>query len=190
MGALQAMAPEHVLYVGTASKALAPAVGLAWAVAPDGLLRRMLACRSELGRPRDALNQLVLAEFLAGHGYDRHVRRMRADYRQRRDHLRQQLASRVPAARLMGVPAGLQAVIELPAGTDPDAVVAEGLRRGVAFRTLADYAARPRPEHPAAIVVGFGAPPASQASAGITVTVAAIAAVTQRVSDDQGRTTR
>jgi len=178
VGALQAMAPDHVLYIGTASKALAPAVGLAWAVSPEGFLRRMLACRSELDRPRDALNQLVLAEFLAGHAYDRHVRRMRAEYRRRRGHLEQQLASRVPAARLMGVPAGLQAVVELAAGTDPDAVVAEGLRRGVAFRTLAEYAVRPRDEHPPAIVLGFGAPPASQASAATTMAVMAIEAAT------------
>jgi GntR family transcriptional regulator / MocR family aminotransferase len=179
VGSLQAMAPGHVLYIGTASKALAPAVGLAWAVSPQGFARRMLACRSELDRPRDALNQLVLAEFLAGHAYDRHVRRMRAEYRRRRDHLEQQLASRVPAARLMGVPAGLQAAVELPAGSDPDAVVAEGLRRGVAFRTLAEYAVRARPEHPPAIVVGFGTPPASKAGAGTTITVAAIEAATQ-----------
>jgi GntR family transcriptional regulator / MocR family aminotransferase len=194
VGALQAMAPDHVLYIGTASKALAPAVGLAWAVSPQRFAARMLACRGDRDRPRDALNQLVLAEFLAGHAYDRHVRRMRAEFRRRRDHLEQELARRVPAARLMGVPAGLQAVIELPAGSDPDAVVAEGLRRGVAFRTLAEYAVRPRDGHPPAIVVGFGAPPASQASAGTTMTVAAIQAATEGAikpasrAREQGRT--
>jgi GntR family transcriptional regulator / MocR family aminotransferase len=190
VGALQAMAPDHVLYIGTASKALAPAVGLAWAVSPQRFADRMLACRGDLDRPRDALNQLVLAEFLAGHAYDRHVRRMRAEFRRRRDHLEQELASRVPAARLAGVPAGLQAVVELPAGSDPDAVVAEGLRRGAAFRTLAEYAARPRDGHPPAIVIGFGAPPASQASAGTTMAVAAIQAAIKPAirGSDQGRT--
>jgi GntR family transcriptional regulator/MocR family aminotransferase len=176
VGALQAMAPDHVLYIGTASKALAPAVGLAWAVPPERFLPRMLACRSELDKPRDALNQLVLAEFLDGHGYDRHVRRMRAEYRRRREHLERQLASRAPAARLTGVPAGLQAVVELPAGADADVVVAEGLRRGVAFRALAEYAVAPRAGHPPAVVLGFGAPPASRAGHDITMAVAAIEA--------------
>jgi GntR family transcriptional regulator/MocR family aminotransferase len=127
VGALQAMAPDHVLYIGSASKALAPAVGLAWAVPPERFLARMLARRTDLDMPRDVLNQIVLAEFLGAHAYDRHARRMRAEYRRRREHLARQLASRVPAARLTGVPAGLQAVVELPAGSgasDADAVVA------------------------------------------------------------------
>jgi hypothetical protein len=73
-------------------------------------------------------------------------------------------------------------------------VVAEGLRRGVAFRTLAEYAVRPRDGHRPAIVVGFGAPPASQARAGTTMTVAAIQAATEAAirpasrGSDQGRT--
>ena len=37
IGALQALAPDHVLYAGTASKSLAPAVGLAWGVVPERL---------------------------------------------------------------------------------------------------------------------------------------------------------
>jgi GntR family transcriptional regulator/MocR family aminotransferase len=104
---------------------------------------------------------------------------MRAEYRRRREHLARQLASRVPAARLTGVPAGLQAVVELPTGSDAsdaDAVVAEGLRRGIAFRTLTEYAARAREEHPPAIVLGFGALPAVRADSDIALAVAAIEA--------------
>jgi GntR family transcriptional regulator/MocR family aminotransferase len=179
VGALQAMAPDHVLYVGSASKALAPAVGLAWAVPPERFLARMLARRTDLDMPRDVLHQIVLAEFLGAHAYDRHVRRMRAEYQRRREYLARQLASRVPAARLTGVPAGLQAVVELPTGSDAsdaDAVVAEGLRRGIAFRTLAEYAARAREEHPPAIMLGFGALPAARADSDIALAVAAIEA--------------
>jgi hypothetical protein len=57
-------------------------------------------------------------------------------------------------------------------------VVAEGLRRGVSFRALAEYAVQPRDSRPPAIVLGFGAPPASRASAATTMAVAAIRAAT------------
>jgi GntR family transcriptional regulator / MocR family aminotransferase len=67
VGALQAMAPDHVAYIGTASKALTPAVGLAWAVLPKTRLAGVIAQRSVLSEPRDALNQLTLAEFVAAH---------------------------------------------------------------------------------------------------------------------------
>ena len=176
VGALQGIAPDHVIYLGTASKALAPAVGLAWAVAPGRLLRPLLAQRADLDQPRDVINQLTLAEFLDVHAYDRHVRRMRGEYRQRREHLAALLSARAPAARLTGLPAGLQAVVMLPAGASAAVVVAEGLRRGVSFRALGEYATSPGKPHPEAIVLGFGASPAARAAADIELVVAAIQA--------------
>jgi GntR family transcriptional regulator/MocR family aminotransferase len=174
VGALQAMAPDQVVYIGTASKALGPAVGLAWAAVPKTRLAALIAQRSVLNEPRDTLNQLTLAEFIAAHSYDRHVRRMRAEYRRRREYLAARLAARVPRARLAGVPAGIQAFVILPAGTDPDQVVAAGLRRGLAFKALHEYAASAGSGHPPAIVAGFGASPATRAQSDIHLVVAAI----------------
>src|ERR1700730_18067929 len=151
------MPPGHVICIGTSSKALAPAVGLGWEVVPQARMATLLAQRPVLGEPRGTLNQLTLAEFIAAHSYDRHVRRMRAEYRRRREYLAAQLAARVPAARLAGVPAGIQALVILPAGTDPDHVVAAGLRRGLAFQALHEYASGPGTGHPPAVVLGFGA---------------------------------
>ncbi len=176
VGALQAISPDHVIYIGTASKALAPGVGLAWAVAPRSLLDAMLRERSVLDVPRDALNQLTLAEFLAAHAYDRHVRRMRAEYRRRREFLVDRLAERAPSAYIRGVAAGLQSVVMLPAGTDQELVIAQAFRRGLSLRSLADYAAEPDRDHPPAIVLGYGASPASRALSDIEMAVAAIAA--------------
>jgi GntR family transcriptional regulator/MocR family aminotransferase len=176
VGALQGIGPAQVLYLGTASKALAPAVGLAWAVVPGHLLAPLLRERAVLDRPGDALNQLTLAEFLASHSYDRYVRRMRAEYRRRRELLVERLAARVPGARVAGVAAGLQSVVLLPPGTDPERVVAEGLRRGLSFLSLADYAADPGQPHPPAIVLGYGASAAASAPADIERAVEAIAA--------------
>jgi GntR family transcriptional regulator/MocR family aminotransferase len=176
IGSLQGMAPDHVIYLGTASKALAPAIGLAWAVAPNRLLAGLLRQRDLYERMNDSLNQLTLAEFFADHAYDRHVRRMRTEYRRRRELLVSELAARVPQARVLGVAAGLQATIELPHGTDPENVVAHGLRRGLEFETLAGYAAEPDRPHPPAIVLAYGASPASRARANIELAVTAIEA--------------
>jgi GntR family transcriptional regulator / MocR family aminotransferase len=176
VGSLQGMAPGHVVYLGTSSKALAPAIGLAWAVVPDDLLAGLLRERDLFDRMNDALNQLTLAEFFASHAYDRQVRRMRTEYRHRRELLIEQLAARVPRARVAGVAAGLQATIWLPPGTDPENVIAHGLRRGLEFSSLAEYAAEPARPHPPAIVLGYGASPASRARGNIELAVAAIEA--------------
>jgi DNA-binding transcriptional MocR family regulator len=74
------------------------------------------------------------------------------------------------------VAAGLQATIGLPPGTDPENVLAHGLRRGLEFETLTGYAAEPDKPHPPAIVLAYGASPASRAEANIKLAVTAIEA--------------
>jgi len=177
IGALQGVAPDAVAYLGTASKALGPAVGLAWAVLPAPWRERALAERIGREQPRDVVNQLTLAEFLADHSYDRHVRRMRAEYRRRRALLAALLLARVPGARLAGVPAGLQATVRLPDRVDADAVVPAALRRGVSFGSLASYAADASVRHPSAVVIGYGATSRARAEAELAAAVAAIADV-------------
>ncbi|MGC5165775.1 PLP-dependent aminotransferase family protein [Luteimicrobium sp. DT211] len=179
VGALQALAPDHVVYAGTANKAFSPALGVGWAVAPGWLVGELERLRGDRGVRSDGLGQAVLAELLASHAYDRHVRRVRATYRDRRDRLAASLASRVPAARLRGLPAGLHVVVELPHGADARAAVAAGARRGVRFESLADFRADD-PGDPAdarCVVVGFGAPAAHAYAAAVEATVAALAEV-------------
>jgi GntR family transcriptional regulator / MocR family aminotransferase len=187
VGALQGIGPEVVAYLGTASKATAPAVGLSWAVVPEQWRNRLLRQRAVLDQPHDALNQLTLAEFFAAHAYDRHVRRMRAEYRRRRQLLAAELAAKVPGARVGGVAAGLQATVYLPPGTDANSVVAEALRRGLSIRTLADYAVDPARRHPEAVVVGYGAASTARAGRDLTAVVASIAAVGRAPDSDSGR---
>ncbi|WP_064314965.1 PLP-dependent aminotransferase family protein [Cellulosimicrobium sp. I38E] len=171
VGALQALAPDHVVYAGTASKALAPGVGLAWGAVPAGLLDDVVAQRRVLGGSPDAIGQLTLARFLADHEYDRAVRRARARYRARRERLATLVAEHLPGGRLLGLPAGLQAVLELPPGTDEDAVVDRAARRGAELLALGAYAVEPGlpgagapttgsppPSRAPAVVVGYGAP--------------------------------
>ena len=105
-GALQGLDPERVVYAGTASKTLAPALRLGWLVLPGRLLEPVLAAKPN---STPALEQLALAELLAGGGYDRHVRRMRQRYRTRRDALLARLGDR----RTLGIAAGLHVVVEV-----------------------------------------------------------------------------
>jgi hypothetical protein len=117
VGALQGLDPERVVYLGTASKSLAPGLRLAWMVVPDHLLDRLLAVKRTGERQSGALDQLTLAEFIASGSYDRHVRGMRPRYQRRRDQLVAALAERAPQVRVTGIAAGLHAVLELPPGT-------------------------------------------------------------------------
>jgi GntR family transcriptional regulator/MocR family aminotransferase len=163
VGAMQALAPGSVVYSGTASKTLAPALRLAWLAVPPALTAELTATRELTDRHGAVLDQLTLAELLRSGGYDRHVRRCRLRYRRRREYLAAALREHAPGTRLAGVAAGLHAVVELPAGRTEQEVVAAAAARGLAVAGLADFAADPATAagRAPALVVGFGTPPAS-----------------------------
>ncbi|MEV0889992.1 PLP-dependent aminotransferase family protein [Promicromonospora sp. NPDC050262] len=117
IGALQGLDPERVAYFGTASKSLAPALRLAWMVLPKGWVPRVAAVKGPV-EVTSVLDQLTFAELIASGGFDRHVRAMRQRYRRRRDQLITALAEHAPGVRVTGMAAGLQAVVELPPGTE------------------------------------------------------------------------
>lgn len=175
IGALQALAPERVVYLGTASKSLAPAVGLGWAVVPESLgaaFDDQLAATAGIA---DGLNQATLNVFMRAHEYDRAVRRRRAEYRSRRERLETRVAAELDGCHVSGMRAGLHCLIELPSTADERRITAEGLRRGVRLDGLASYrldSAAPR--RAPAMVIGYGAPPPHRFDTALDRAIAAI----------------
>jgi GntR family transcriptional regulator/MocR family aminotransferase len=158
VGALQGLAPGHVVYAGTASKSLAPGLRLAWLAVPPYLMDALVREKRLADHHSPVLDQLTLAEFLASGAYDRHVRRMRLHYRRRRDRLVAALAARAPHVRVSGIAAGLHAVLRLPPESAPlDVLIARARSHGLALSGLPVYGA-PTPS-PTALVIGYGTPP-------------------------------
>jgi len=164
VGAMQALAPEHVIYAGTASKSLAPGLRLGWLVVPTHLVDEIAAAKALTDRYSSSFDQLTLAEFITSGAYDRQVRRARLAYRRRRDHLVAAIRQHVPQVRVTGVAAGLHALLELPAGVDEDEVIARAAaRHDLALDGLRRYGpppstAAPGPNRPA-LVIGYATPP-------------------------------
>ncbi|MGY0492239.1 MocR-like pyridoxine biosynthesis transcription factor PdxR [Streptomyces sp. WG-D5] len=161
VGALQGLDPDRVVYLGTASKSLAPGLRLGWMVLPAPLVDEVVAAKGHSDWSCGVLDQLTLAEFLRSGAYDRHVRAARLRYRRRRDQLVAALAERAPDVRATGIAAGLHAVLRLPPGTERSVVRAAAWQRlGVAGLSSFRHESAPQGQSaPDALVVGYGTPP-------------------------------
>jgi GntR family transcriptional regulator / MocR family aminotransferase len=154
IGALQGVAPESVVYIGSASKTLAPALRLGWMVLPPDLVQDIAHFKhlEDMGSP--SLEQLTFADFLERGELDRHLRRMRLHYRRRRDVLMTALRARLPQLRVLGIAAGLHVMLELAADADEPAIVANAAELSVAVMSVGQFRARPKGRP--ALVLGYG----------------------------------
>jgi GntR family transcriptional regulator/MocR family aminotransferase len=172
VGAVQGLAPDHVIHVHSVSKTLAPALRLGWAVAPASLSGALAEAkrRSDLGTP--VLEQLALADLIERGELDRHLRRVRARYRRRRDALVDTLLAGRDDLAVEGVAAGLHVAVRLPPGVTEAAAVAAAAARSVAVATVGQHAIAPRP---AALVLGYTRLPEPGLRAAARALLAAIA---------------
>jgi GntR family transcriptional regulator / MocR family aminotransferase len=175
VGAMQALAPEHVVYAGTASKSLAPGLRLGWLVLPARVIDEVLAAISIAGSHTSAVDQLTLAKFIDTGDYDRHVRRRRLAYRQRRDRLVAALQRHAPLVRFTGIAAGLHALLELSPGQHEDEVLARAAQRDLALEGLHPYSTSAQ-QLGAGLVVGYGTPPEHAFTAAVARLSAVLAA--------------
>jgi GntR family transcriptional regulator / MocR family aminotransferase len=154
VAALQGLAPEHVVYTGTASKMLAPGLRTAWLVLPLRLVDEMTAQQRALKATPAVIEQAALASLLERGELDRHLRQMRRRYRSRRDALMEGLSRHLPDARVGGAAAGLHLVAWLPEWADEPAIAASARLRGVAVHTLHGDCAVVAPQPPA-LLLGY-----------------------------------
>jgi GntR family transcriptional regulator/MocR family aminotransferase len=107
-GAVQALAPDGVILMGSLSKLMAPGLRLGWIVAPPDVIEglRDLRQRTDLGG--SVTTQLTVAELISSGELDRHLRRARGEYLRRRERLAAALA---PRWTLSGAPVGVYAFV-------------------------------------------------------------------------------
>jgi GntR family transcriptional regulator/MocR family aminotransferase len=161
VGALQGLAPERVCHIGSLSKRLAPGLRIGWILSPSWMTGEVTYEKGIGDGGCPVVEQLAAAEFIARGELDRHLRRMRLQYRARRAALLAALTS----GEVIGVAAGLYVLVRVPEQTSEAAVVAAAAERDVAIDALSWHRLT---DHGApGIVIGFGnLPEAALARAG------------------------
>jgi GntR family transcriptional regulator/MocR family aminotransferase len=178
VGALQALEPGRIVYGGTASKTLAPALRLGWLVVPPALLKTVAAAQRQSDWGVARIEQHAFADFLIRGELDRHLRRQRGVYRARRDTLLAALAKHLPEATVFGISAGLHACVVLPETDDILAIQAEAARRGVAV--AAQNENRVRFKTPPTLLLGYANIGEASIRVGIKELAAAVRATRTR----------
>jgi GntR family transcriptional regulator / MocR family aminotransferase len=154
VGAMQALAPDRVVFAGSTSKTLAPGMRLGWLVVPAALRGFLLEAIAEAGAAVPVVEQLAMADLITRGGYDRHIRRMRLVYRRRQA----ELARVVP---LEGVAAGLHALLPLESAERERVLIERARRVGVDLHGLHahGYWREPGGNRAAALILGYATPP-------------------------------
>jgi GntR family transcriptional regulator/MocR family aminotransferase len=149
----------RTLYVGTLNKALFPGLRAGYLVVPERLLARFVTTRYLMDRQPPALQQEVLAKFIAEGHLASHIRRMRALYRDQRDRLVATLRRRSDAMLNVEPPdQGMHLVAYLRKGLSDTVVERAALEDGIVVRALSRLYVRTRPRQ--GLLLGFSGYPA------------------------------
>jgi GntR family transcriptional regulator/MocR family aminotransferase len=144
-----------VLYVGSFSKTMFPALRIGFVVLPRTIAAHAAVALQEMLRGGHRLEQLALAYFIESGEFGRHLGRMRRLYRERQQALRDALAGHFPAATILGGDCGMHLTLRLPASLDDRELAARAQSRGLNPRPLSGFAMWPAPETNG-LVIGYG----------------------------------
>jgi GntR family transcriptional regulator/MocR family aminotransferase len=154
VGALQGLAPEQVVYIGSASKRLAPGMRLGWMLLPSWLTWELTAGKTIEDCGSEIVGQLALCDFIARGELDRHVRRMRLRYQRRREALLGALERWLPEASVSGADAGLFELVVLPEEIQESLLLRAAAERGVGAEGLGLH--RFTTTGPPGVLLGYG----------------------------------
>jgi GntR family transcriptional regulator/MocR family aminotransferase len=182
VGALQGLDPDRVVYAGSASKTLAPALRIGWLVVPAHLREAVSHEKLLADRGTAGIEQHAFAHFLARGELDRHLRRMRVRYRRRRDALIDTLTEVLPEASVRGVAAGLHVTVQLPDGDSEQAIREQASERRIELETMSDYRAEAR-EGPPTLLLGYAQMPEPAIRAGVHELATAVREARTRARD-------
>jgi GntR family transcriptional regulator/MocR family aminotransferase len=153
--ALRAMMSDHVIYAGSISKLLAPALRIGWMLAPAQYKEALVGAKRLADLGNAALPQLVIAQLMESGELERQLRFVRRRHRQRRDAMIDALSKYLPKVTVHGAAAGLHLTITFDdTSVDDVELSAAALEHGVKTQPLSWHGQRPQPP---GLVLGYAA---------------------------------
>jgi GntR family transcriptional regulator/MocR family aminotransferase len=180
VGALQGLAPDRVLYIGSASKRLTPGMRLGWMLPPSWLSWALISAKAIEDAGSEVAGQLALADFIGRGELERHLRRMRLRYAARREALLAALARELPDWRPSRSGGGLHLMAAIPEEIDEPALLAAAARNRVGLEGLSLHSYTG--ESPPGLVLGHAYLAEPAIDRGVRLIAEAVEALTPRES--------
>lgn len=143
---------ERVIYIGTFSKVLSPALRIGYLILPPPLVEPFLAVRRLIDFHTPILEQAALAEFIAEGHFTRHLRRMRTLYAERRAALLEAL--RTLPLDVQAAPVGSHCIAWLPAAVDESRLLQRAIADDLNLWLVSKYSIEPLARQ--GLLIGYG----------------------------------
>lgn len=155
---LQSIDPlGRVIYLGTFSRSVAPALRISYMVLPEALLERYRRDYGGYASAVSGFEQTVLREFMRSGHFDTHVNRMRIYYRNRRQALVEALAPLKDRMEILGEPAGHHLTLRFSGGAEEKTLVELAAQQGVGVYPVSPYFWGEVPAaYRSTVLLGFG----------------------------------
>ena len=160
----------RVIYLGTFSKCIAPAIRVSYLVLPMQLLKRYRSQTSFYASTVSRIDQNILYQFLAQGYFERHLNRMRAIYKTKHDTLMEQIEPLRDQFEIRGENAGIHILLTARSGETEEALIRKAAEAGVKVYGLSSYFIHPEHNHrPSTVILGYASLDEAQIEAGIRI---------------------
>ena len=146
-----------VIYIGTFSKAIAPAIRVSYMVLPERLLQVYRKQCFFYSCTVSRIDQRILNEFIRDGYFERHLNKMRKIYRSKHDLLLQELLPFQQNFSISGEDGGLHLLLQSGCGMSETELLELALERGVRVYGLSDSCIEPVKRLEGTVLLGFGA---------------------------------
>lgn len=162
---------DKVIYIGTFSKAIAPAIRVSYMVLPRPLLEKYQKDCAFYSSTVSRIDQRILNEFIRDGYFERHLNKMRKIYGDKHEILLEGLHAFKKDFKISGENAGLHVLLTARKGQDEEELIRKAAEKGIRVYGMAHFRIREESqlskEYPATIILGYGGLKEAQIREGI-----------------------